>query len=141
MGDYWYNIYFHSILKPDLFSHLQENLYVDICIIGGGLTGVTSALNLAKNGYKVALLEARKIGWGASGRNGGQLSLGMRREQIYIEKLLGVNHAKELWNLGLEAVQDVKDYISTYKIDCGIKQGVMHAGYYKRDYIDFLNEI
>ena len=42
--------YFHSILKPDLFSHLQENLYVDICIIGGGLTGVTSALNLAKKG-------------------------------------------------------------------------------------------
>ena len=109
--------YFHSILKPDLFSHLQENLYVDICIIGGGLTGVTSALNLAKNGYKVVLLEARKVGWGASGRNGGQLSFGLRREQIYIEKLLGVNHAKELWNLGLEAVQDVKDYISTYKID------------------------
>jgi len=133
--------YFHSILKPDLFSHLQENLNADICIIGGGLTGVTSALNLAKNGYKVVLLEARKVGWGASGRNGGQLSFGLRREQIYIEKLLGVNHAKELWNLGLEAVQDVKDYISTYKIDCGIQQGVMHAGYYKKDYVNFHNEI
>ena len=133
--------YFHSILKPDLFSHLQENLNADICIIGGGLTGVTSALNLAKYGYNVVLIEARKLGWGASGRNGGQLSFGLRRDQIYIEKLLGVNHAKELWNLGLEAVQDVKDYISTYKIDCGIQQGVMHAGYYKRDYINFLNEI
>ena len=133
--------YFHSILKPDLFSHLQENLNADICIIGGGLTGVTSALYLAKNGYKVVLLEARKVGWGASGRNGGQLSFGLRREQIYIEKLLGVNHAKELWNLGLEAVQDVKDYISTYKIDCGIQQGVMQAGYYKKDYVNFHNEI
>ena len=133
--------YFHSILKPNLFSNLQENLNVDICVIGGGLTGVTSALNLAKNGYKVALLEARKLGWGASGRNGGQLSFGLRRNQIYIEKLLGVNHAKELWNLGLEAVQDVKDYISTYKIECGIQKGVMYAGYYKRDYIAFLNEI
>ena len=55
--------YFQSILKPDLFSHLQENLNADICIIGGGLTGVTSALNLAKNGYNVVLLEARKLGW------------------------------------------------------------------------------
>ena len=55
--------YFHSILKPNLFSNLQENLNVDICVIGGGLTGVTSALNLAKNGYKVALLEARKLGF------------------------------------------------------------------------------
>ena len=133
--------YLHSILKPNLFSHLQENLKVDVCIIGGGLTGVTSALNLAKSGYDVALLEARKLGWGASGRNGGQLSFGLRREQNYIEKLLGMNHAKELWNLGLEAVKDVKDYISTYKIDCGIQQGVVHAGYYKKDYIDFHNEI
>ncbi len=133
--------YLHSILKPDLFSHLKENLKVDICIIGGGLTGATSALHLAKKGYDVALLEARKLGWGASGRNGGQLSFGLRREQTYVEKLLGMNHAKELWNLGLEAVNDVKDYISTYKIDCGIQQGVLHAGYYKRDYIDFHNEI
>ena len=75
--------YFHSILNLDLFSHLQENLNADICIIGGGLTGVTSALNLAKNGYKVVLLEARKVGWGASGRNGGQLGIGMRKNQSF----------------------------------------------------------
>ena len=117
----------HEFIYP-YYRVMEAGFDLDVCIIGGGLTGVTSALNLAKSGYDVALLEARKLGWGASGRNGGQLSFGLRREQNYIEKLLGMNHAKELWNLGLEAVKDVKDYISTYKIDCGIQQGVVHAG-------------
>ena len=54
---------------------------------------------------------------------------------------LGMNHAKELWKLGLEAVEEAKNYISKYKIDCAIKKGVMQAGYYPNDFIDFLKEI
>ena len=71
-------------------GYLNNYLAVDVCIIGGGLTGVSSALNLAKKGFSVALCEARTIGWGASGRNGGQLGIGMRKEQSLIEKKLCV---------------------------------------------------
>ena len=76
-------------------NELSNNINTDICVVGGGLTGISSALNLAKKGYLVALCEARTIGWGASGRNGGQLGIGMRKQQSLIEKKLGFDHAKE----------------------------------------------
>ena len=69
---------------------MENNIDVDVCVIGGGLTGVSSALNLKKKGFSVLLLEARTLGWGASGRNGGQLGIGMRKEQSIIEKKLGI---------------------------------------------------
>jgi len=101
-------------------GYLNNYLEVDVCIIGGGLTGVSSALNLAKKGFSVALCEARTIGWGASGRNGGQLGIGMRKEQSLIEKKLGFEYAKELWLLGLEAVIETTKLISDYKISANI---------------------
>jgi len=58
------------------YPPLTESVKADVCVIGGGFTGLLSALNLAERGYKVALLEAHKIGWGASGRNGGQVGSG-----------------------------------------------------------------
>ena len=97
--------FYKSSVKPFKFNAYLENyLEVDICIIGGGLTGVSSALNLAKKGYSIALCEARTLGWGASGRNGGQLGIAMRKDQFVIEKRLGFGHAKELWKLGLEII-------------------------------------
>ena len=114
------NYYRNSIDNIIIPSNLETNLDTDICVVGGGLTGVLSSLNLSTKGYNVVLLEARKLGWGASGRNGGQLSVGLRKDQFYIEKLLGKKHAIELWKLGIEAVEDVKNYITKYKIECGI---------------------
>ena len=103
-------ISFYRSSVEDLNSQdqLTSDIDADICIIGGGLTGISSAINLSKKGYSVILCEARKIGWGASGRNGGQLGIGMRKDQYTIEKKLGLSHAKELWNLGLEAVERLK---------------------------------
>jgi gamma-glutamylputrescine oxidase len=136
------SFYRHSVSNLNIsFGLVESNLDVDICVIGGGFTGISSALNLAKKGYKVVLVEARKLGWGASGRNGGHLGLGMRKEQSVVEKKLGISHAKELWNLGSEAVTEALNYISAYKIDCNIQNGVMLAGYYPNDNIHFLNEI
>ena len=116
---------------------LENNTVVDICIIGGGLTGISSALHLAKKGFSVAICEARLIGWGASGRNGGQLGNGMRKDQFEIEKKLGFEHANELWKLGLESVQISLDLIKKYNINCNIQQGVMYAGCFKKDINDF----
>ena len=135
------NYYQFSSSKLSLKSELKDNLKADICIVGGGFTGVASALYLTKKGYKVVLLEARKIGWGASGRNGGQLGGGLRKEQRTLERTLGLNHAAELWKMGLEAVQEVKNNIHRYQIDCELQKGVLTAGYYKDDSKYFEDEI
>ena len=134
--------FYKSTIKPiNSKDILDNNLEVDICIIGGGLTGVSSAIHLAEKGYSVVICEARTIGWGASGRNGGQLGNGMRKDQITIEKKLGFDIANEFWKLGLESVQTAIDLTKRYNIDCNIQQGVMSAGCFKNDIKDFEFEI
>jgi len=126
--------FYKNTVKPHNSKDILEDyLEVDVCIIGGGLTGVSSALHLAKKGYKVAICESRLIGWGASGRNGGQLGNGMRKDQFFLEEKLGIDHAKELWNLGLEGVQNALDLINKYKIDCNLQNGVISAGCFDND--------
>ena len=114
-------------------DHLNTDIDIDVCVIGGGLTGISSAYNLSKKGYSVAICEARKIGWGASGRNGGQLGIGMRKDQFTVEKMLGLSHAKELWNLGLESVEEVKSLINENNIECHLVNGVMSAACFEKD--------
>ena len=136
-------ISFYRSSVEDLNSQdqLTSDIDVDICIIGGGLTGISSAINLSKKGYSVILCEARKIGWGASGRNGGQLGIGMRKDQFTIEKKLGLKHAKELWSLGLEAVEDIKDLIKENEIDCHLVNGVMSTACFEKDIDEYKFEI
>ena len=136
-------ISFYRSSVEDLNSQdqLTSDTDVDICIIGGGLTGISSAINLSKKGYSVILCEARKIGWGASGRNGGQLGIGMRKDQFTIEKKLGLRHAKELWSLGLEAVEDVKNLIKENEIDCHLVNGVMSTACFEKDIDEYKFEI
>jgi len=135
------SFYRQSVDDLNILNKLENNLDVDVCVIGGGITGVTSAFHLVNRGHRVVLLEARNIGSGASGRNGGQLSIGLRKSQQYLENKLGKNHAKELWTLGLEGVEEVKNFISKYKIHCAFENGVMQAGYYSKDFISFLKDI
>ena len=136
-------ISFYRSSVEDLNSQDQftSDIDVDICVIGGGLTGISSAINLSKKGYSVILCEARKIGWGASGRNGGQLGIGMRKDQFTIEKKLGLKHAKELWSLGLEAVEDVKNLIKENEIDCHLVNGVMSTACFEKDINEYKFEI
>lgn len=105
---------------------LEGEVSADVCIIGGGYTGVSSALHLAERGYKVVLLEANKLGWGASGRNGGHVGTGQRKEQEDLEQMVGLETAKVLWQLGLEAVETVESIITRHQIDCDLKQGILH---------------
>ena len=101
----------------------------DVCIIGGGYTGLSSALYLANEGVKVLLIESNKIASGASGANGGQVSGGMRRDQFYLEKALGFQKAKALWNIGEEAKYHAKDLIDKYQIQCDYKKGIAHPNH------------
>ncbi len=135
------SFYRSSVENLNSKDQLNTDIDIDVCVIGGGLTGISSALNLSKKGYSVAICEARKIGWGASGRNGGQLGIGMRKDQYSVEKMLGLNHAKELWNLGLESVDEVKSLIKENNIDCHLVNGVMSTACFEKDIDEYKFEI
>ena len=117
------------------FPSLQSDARADICIIGGGYTGLSAALHLSERGYSVVLIEAHKVGWGASGRNGGQLHSAQRREQSTLEKWFGKKHAHQLFDLGEDAKALVKSLIKKHDINCDWQEGLIHA-IHKRRYLD-----
>ena len=93
----------------------------DLCVIGGGLTGVSAALHGAEAGLDVVLLEAGRIGWGASGRSGGQLIPGLRKGAAELVRAFGVDRARALYDVALEARTLVFDLIARHKIACDLK--------------------
>lgn len=106
---------------------LQGATSSDVCVIGAGYTGLSTAIHLRQRGYSVTVLEANRIGWGASGRNGGHVGTGQRVDQEQLEKWLGLDTARALWDLGLEAVDTVCELIQQHAIDCELKQGNLHV--------------
>ena len=105
----------------------RGDLQCDVCVIGGGLTGLTAALALAERGFKVVLLEANTIGWGASGRSGGQVIFGYACEMAKLERLTSREDARRLWDMSLEAVRRVKARIARHAIDCDWRDGQLHV--------------
>ena len=81
------------------FAPLRGRTRADVCVVGAGYTGLSAALHLAEAGFDVVLLEAQRVGFGASGRNGGQLGSGQRMEQTALERLVGADDAAHLWRL------------------------------------------
>lgn len=114
------------------FPAQQGDEQADVCVIGGGFTGLSSALHLAQAGHKVILLEAHKVGWGASGRNGGQVGTGQRVDQDDLEKTHGKVIARQLWDLSMESVQLCRDLIAEHAIDCDLQSGILHADHLMR---------
>jgi gamma-glutamylputrescine oxidase len=106
---------------------LEGNVTADVCIIGAGYTGLSAALELAEAGYKVVVLEAETIGFGASGRNGGQICTGFSSGQSKIEGQIGKADAKRAFDLSEEAKQLILDRVEKHKIDCDIRWGYMHC--------------
>lgn len=108
----------------DRFPALDGDGEADVCIVGGGYTGLSAALHLAEAGFDVVLFEAHRVGFGASGRNGGQLGSAQRMDQEDLERLVGDDDAAKLWDLAEEAKALVKSLISRHQIDCDLKPGV-----------------
>ncbi len=119
--------YAASANKLNRFSALEESRRCDVCVIGAGYTGLSCALNLAEKDYSVIVLEAERIGWGASGRNGGQVGSGLNWSQQQLEKQYGFQKALSLWQLCELAKQEVHERIKKHSIACDFKHGVVAA--------------
>jgi gamma-glutamylputrescine oxidase len=127
--DSWYRA---SIPDPPRFPALQGDLRVDVGIVGGGYTGLGAALELARNGVRVAVLEGAEIGSGASGRNGGQVHTGQRNDPEQLETWLGEDAARQLWDMAEDAKADLHRLIAEHGIDCDFRPGLIHAWHRQR---------
>ncbi|MFK3797455.1 NAD(P)/FAD-dependent oxidoreductase [Pseudomonas sp. NPDC088444] len=111
-----------SHAQPD-YPTLTGEVKVDVCVVGGGFSGLNTAIELAERGLSVALLEAHKIGWGASGRNGGQLIRGVGHHVERFRNEIGDEGVRQLKLMGLEAVEIVRQRVEKYQIDCDLTWG------------------
>ena len=109
--------------RPAVEGHVR----CDVCIVGGGYTGLSAALDLAGRGYDVLLVEANRIGWGASGRNGGQVVRAYNRDQDRIAHWMGREDAERLWQIGEDSLALLRQRITDHGIDCDLTWGYLHA--------------
>ncbi len=108
---------------PD-YPPLHDDVEVDVCLCGGGFTGVATALSLVERGYSVAVLEQHRIGWGASGRNGGQFIGGFSGDGEMVRQL-GPEVADLVWDIGWQGNSVIAWRVQQYAIDCDLKYGYM----------------
>ena len=102
---------------------LQGDVECDVCVVGGGLAGVSAALNLAEQGLRVVLLEGSHIGFGASGRNGGQVIAGYACDMDTIKGQLGLPAAQRFWRMSVEAIEIIEQRVRQHQIDCQWTRG------------------
>ena len=117
----------------------------DVAIIGAGYTGLSTALHAAQKGLDVVVIDAHRAGFGASGRNGGQVGTGWNKDQEWLEAKLGQTKARALWDLTAEAKALTRDLVATHAPEAGYKPGVLHGEWTKagadksREYGDWLH--
>lgn len=140
-GGYSTNTYYRDTQnnRVDL-PQLMDDASCDVCVVGGGLTGISTAFRLANAGYKVVLLEADKIANQASGMNGGQVLTAYECGMEYFEDKFGDDFARKLWQLSLEAVSIVKDNIRKYDIKCDWQSGTGITAFLEKHVADLEEE-
>ncbi|WP_210713469.1 FAD-binding oxidoreductase [Pseudomonas sp. MWU349] len=125
--------YYSATLNQEThYPTLQGTHQVDVVIIGGGFTGVASAVELAERGLKVAIVESHKIGWGATGRNGGQVTGSLSGDEAMRKQMrrkLGEEVDDFIWHLRWRGHQIIQQRVEKYAIACDLKHGHLHAAY------------
>lgn len=115
-----------SVQRPAPRPPLHGAVRCDVCVVGGGDAGLAAALELAERGYRVHVLEGRQVGWGASGRNGGQVlpgfGMGVERE---IERQLGIAGAQAAWDVTVQGIRWLRERIARHAIDCDWHSGTL----------------
>ncbi|WP_283148808.1 NAD(P)/FAD-dependent oxidoreductase [Silvimonas soli] len=119
----WYEA---SVTREPDDPALQGNIDADVCIIGGGFTGLSTAIALRQRGLSVVVLEAERVGWGASGRNGGQVLVGFAKDEPVINQL-GPADARRAWDISVEGVKLLHRRVEQYDIDCDLVRGYLHV--------------
>ena len=120
-----HSYYEATVRRPPTAPALAADIDCDVAIVGGGLAGLSAAIELADRGHRVALLEARQVGWGASGRNGGQALAGLACEQETIEAQLGLDEARRVWAMTIEALALIQQRCTRFQIDCDWRPGYL----------------
>lgn len=114
-------------VDPGASAALAGSHRADVCVVGGGITGCSAALHLAERGYRVILLEAERIGWGASGRSGGQVLPGLGTDMAVVARALGREAAREVFAMTREAVTLTVARVRRHGIPCDLRFGAVHA--------------
>ena len=120
-----------ALPQPD-HPELTGEIRCDVCVVGGGYTGLSAALHLAERGYDVVVLEAEKIGWGASGRNGGQIVTAYNPSMGTMAGWVGKDDARLPWELGEESKAILRDRVARHRIDCDLRWGYVMAALKQR---------
>jgi gamma-glutamylputrescine oxidase len=128
--------YAASVNSVSDYPALRGSQKADVCVIGAGFTGVSTALHLAERGYKVTVVEANKVGWGASGRNGGQIIGGISGEHTIAQRL-GSEGEQILWEMRWAGHDIIRQRVQTYNIDCDLKWGYLDVAIKPRHLREF----
>ena len=123
-SDQYPDSYYHATANAlEALPQLTEQISADVCIVGGGFSGINTAIELAEKGFDVVLLEAKRIGWGASGRNGGELIRGIGHNVEQFRNEIGSEGVAAIEEMGFEAVDIVRERIAKHNIDCNLQMG------------------
>ena len=121
-----HSYYAATAARTQSFAALQGDAGLcDVAIVGGGLAGLSAAIELRERGFDVVLLEAQQIGWGASGRNGGQAIHGLACDQATIEAQLGHDEARRIFAMSIEALDLIRQRCAQFQIDCDWRDGYL----------------
>ncbi|MBO9708714.1 MAG: FAD-binding oxidoreductase [Caulobacter sp.] len=137
-ADSWYLATAHGFAPCE---PLAGEARADVCVVGAGYTGLGAALELARRGASVVVLEAAQVGSGGSGRNGGQMHMGQRNDQAWLEKRLGRDDALALWRMALDARAHLLGLIAEHGIECDFVPGLIHARHKPGDEAEDLEHI
>ena len=132
--------YAATALEAIKYPPLRGSVQADVCVIGGGFTGVSAAVNLAEAGFDVVLLEAERIGFGASGRCGGLIGSGQRKDVLEMEALFGQERARLLWDFAEAAKAEIRGRVRQHDIRCDLQSGQVE-GIHKASYCGWPAEL
>ena len=139
-ADSWYEA---TARREAPLPALEGDIDADVCVVGAGLSGCSTAMHLAQRGYKVVVLEAERIGYGASGRSGGQIIPGWAGGMDKIAGQLGKADAKRVWDFSIEGIELTRELIERHRIDCDLAWGHLHVALkprQRRELLDWQSE-